>query len=47
MAEGDEWKTAFHTHYGQFESLEMPFGLSNTPATFQTYINEILSAYLD
>ena len=47
MAEGDEWKTAFHTCYGLFESLVMPFGLTNAPATFQAYINETLSVYLD
>ena len=47
MADGDEWKTAFRTRYGLFESLVMPFGLTNAPATFQTYINETLSAYLD
>ena len=47
MAEGDVWKTAFHTRYGLFESLVLPFGLTNAPATFQAYINETLSAYLD
>ena len=47
MAEGDEWKTASSTRYGLFESLVMPFGLTNAPATFQAYINETLSAYLD
>ena len=47
MAEGDEWKTAFRTRYGLFESLVMPFGLTNAPATFQAYINETLSSYLD
>ena len=25
----------------------MPFGLTNAPATFQAYINETLSSYLD
>ena len=47
MAEGDEWKTAFRTRYGLFESLVMPFGLTNAPATFQAYIKETLSEYLD
>jgi len=42
VAEGDEWKMAFRTRYGLYESLVMPFGLSNAPATFQTYINEAL-----
>ena len=47
IANGDEWKTAFRTRYGLFESLVMPFGLTNAPATFQAYINETLSQYLD
>jgi hypothetical protein len=47
MAEGEEWKTAFHTRYGLFESLVMPFGLTNAPATFQNYINDVLAPYLD
>jgi hypothetical protein len=47
MAEGEQWKSAFHTRYGLFESLVMPFGLTNTPATFQNYINDVLVPYLD
>ena len=45
--EGDEWKTAFQTRYRHFEYLVMPFGLSNTPATFQAYINQALVGLLD
>jgi hypothetical protein len=47
MAEGEEWKTTFHTRYGLFESLVMPFHLTNTPATFQNFINDVLTLYLD
>lgn len=47
MQEGQEWLTAFNTRYGLFESLVMPFGLCNAPATFQARINEILRPYLD
>lgn len=39
--EGDEWKTAFHTTTGHYEYLVIPYGLTNAPAVFQTYINEI------
>ena len=30
----DEWKAAFHTNRGLFESLVMFFGMTNSPATF-------------
>jgi hypothetical protein len=35
-------KTAFRTHHGHFEFLVMPFGLSNTPSTFQALIDSVL-----
>ena len=47
IKEGDEWKTAFRTCYGHFEYRVMPFGLVNTPATFQGYINGVLHDCLD
>jgi hypothetical protein len=47
IAEGHEWKTAFITRFGLFESLVMPFGLCNAPASFQHYINHILFDLLD
>ena len=47
IKEGDEWKTAFRTQYGHFEYQVMPFGLSNTPASFQGYINKILTEKLN
>src|SRR3979490_2210046 len=47
IAEGDKWKTAFRTHYGSFEWLAMPFGLSNAPAAFQRFMNNIIDDLLD
>jgi len=47
IAKGDEWKTAFHTHYGAFEWLVMPFGLTNAPAAFQCFMNDMFSDLLD
>ena len=41
IREGDEWKTAFRTRYGSFEYLVMPFSLTNAPATFQHFMNDI------
>ena len=56
IKKGDEWKAAFRTNRGLFEPLVMFFGLTNSPATFQTMMNEIfqdlvmegvVSIYLD
>jgi hypothetical protein len=47
IAEREEWKTAFRTRYGLFESFVMSFGLTNAPATFQNYINDIVVPYFD
>jgi len=42
IKEGDEWKEAFTTHMGSFEPTVMFFGITNSPATFQAMMNEIL-----
>jgi len=42
IKEGDEWKAAFMTLEGSFEPTVIFFGLTNSPATFQTIINELL-----
>jgi len=47
IAAGDEWKTAFRTRYRLYEYCVMPFGLTNAPASFQRWMNKILSEYLD
>lgn len=47
IAEGEEWNPAFRTHHGSLEYLVMPFGLTITPASFQTFINDILREHLD
>ena len=41
MKEGDEWKAAFWTNQGLYEPLVMFFGLTNSPATFQTMMDGI------
>jgi hypothetical protein len=56
IKEGNEWKAAFITNEGLFEPMVMFFGLTNSPATFQTMMNSIfankiaekwLTAYMD
>jgi len=42
IKEGDEWKRAFTTHIGSFKPTVMFFGMTNSPATFQAMMNEIL-----
>jgi len=42
IKEGDEWKAAFTTPEGLFEPTVMFFGLTNSPATFQAMMNELL-----
>ena len=39
-------KSAFRTRYDHFEYQVLPFGLTNTPATFQAYINQALTEKL-
>jgi hypothetical protein len=41
MKEADIPKTTFLTHEGHYEFLVMPFGLCNTPSTFQSLMNHV------
>ena len=41
IKEGDEWKAVFMTHIGSYEPTVMYFGLTNSPATFQTMMNDL------
>lgn len=47
IRKGDEWKTAFRTRYGHFEFKVMPFGSTNAPAMFQSFMAEVLGACID
>src|ERR1700709_660805 len=39
--QGDEWKGGGASNRGLFEPLVICFGLTNSPATFQTMMNDI------
>jgi hypothetical protein len=41
VKEEDVWKTAFKTKWGLFETLVMPFSLTNAPTAFQHFMNDI------
>ena len=41
IKEGDEWKVVFTMHIGAYEPTVMYFGLTNSPATFQTMIHDL------
>ena len=47
VAKGDKRKTAFQTRYRLYESLVIPFGLTNMLADFQHFINDALYPFLD
>jgi len=42
IKEGDKWKGAFKTRHGLYEPKVMFFGMSNSPASFQRFMNGIL-----
>ncbi|KAF8698891.1 hypothetical protein RHS03_07501, partial [Rhizoctonia solani] len=47
IKEGDEWKTAFRAKYRLFEYLVMLFGLTNAPAAFQHFMNDLFRDLID
>jgi len=47
IKEGDEWKAAFTTYLGVYEPVVMYFGLTNSLATFQAMMNDILRDLID
>ena len=42
-----ELLTTFKTRYGTYKYKVLPFGLTNGPATYQRYMNDVLFEYLD
>lgn len=42
IKDGHQWKAAFKTPRGLFKPMVMFFGLKNSPATFQAFMNGIL-----
>jgi RNase H-like domain found in reverse transcriptase/Reverse transcriptase (RNA-dependent DNA polymerase)/Integrase zinc binding domain len=46
IKDDDSYKTSFNCHFGQFEWLVVPFGLSNAPSVFQQTMNYILQPVL-
>ena len=47
MDPASEDLTTFHTCYGAYKYKVLPFGLTNSPATYQCYMNDVLFNYLD
>ena len=47
IVDSDEWKTTFRTWYGSYEFQVMHYGLTNVPASFQRFMNEVFKDMLD
>ncbi|ESK83654.1 reverse transcriptase-rnase h-integrase [Moniliophthora roreri MCA 2997] len=46
IKDGDQWKAAFKTNWGLFEPTVMFFGLMNSPATFQAFMDDVLQDFI-
>uniref|UniRef100_A0A0W0GD21 Uncharacterized protein n=1 Tax=Moniliophthora roreri TaxID=221103 RepID=A0A0W0GD21_MONRR len=46
IKDGDQWKAAFKTNRGLFEPTVMFFGLMNSPATFQAFMDDVLQDFM-
>jgi hypothetical protein len=47
MHPDSEELTTFRTRFGAYKCKVLPFGLTNGPATYQRYMNDVLFDYLD
>ena len=47
MYPDSEELTTFRTRYGSYKYKVLPFSLTNSPTTYQRYINDVLFNYLD
>ena len=47
IRDGDQWKAAFKTNKGLFKPTVMFFGMCNSPATFQSMMDDIFTDMID
>ena len=47
VCEEDIQKMAFRTHYGHYQLVVIPFGLTNAPAVFMDIMNQVCMPMFD
>jgi hypothetical protein len=47
IKEDDIPKTVFKTRFGHYEFIVLPFGLTNAPGVFMSWMNGVFREYLD